>query len=846
MWPQTYALTLLFFLIATGVGLFILLPVSRKLFRSDILTRAQFLALGFILGAPASATFLQLLSLFTTNLQIDLALMLVGASLGWLLSAKLWRPRSADLAEIIIWTGLSIPLALVTWWWTFGVISEFPFADIGADVHWMKSAQEFADSGVLNPYASQTYTDIRAALAGLLAGSLGLDLLQFNWAYRFFSILYLLILFYAFADSIFLDRRRKWLAFFFAGATNTLGLLTNGSLALAGSALFLAVLIRMTAKQPSPAKVLSRSALWPATGAALVILLAYGLNNNTLSLAMAVATPVAFSILYRSERLANPTAARILVTVLWSAALILVHRGSYLFIPAAIAGWLFYLLVSKTLSEGASRFSTGAWIAALVMPATGVVALGCIAAARFGYLPRLDFNAVFSFVTLIFFGTRIWPEDEISLGAGPEIAAIEIGRALGPLFIVYIGLMFTHWWIVSPPSKLGKLEENREQRDNVTRLLWSWIAGCGLSLIVLSGFPFLYRLIFVISCYFTIATTELLAQLLIDPVSSLEKKRRTVAVATVAIALLAAATHWIDWSNHPHGGYQAMLRPALVAGAVFVLACCALGFSRSRLVATAGLVAAIGLTVTIDRAGIATMFRIYSYGRLPDDATIVSHYDADDLETNRWLRKNMPRAIVVSDPYTLGLAKAITGAPGLYLFSNLDTVNAVVASNVKTILSGVVATFPDDSNRVLKTCVSILPYLQSLNQEASVQMGKVASTGGIFKPVRLKKQEPDATRPKLADVNDAGTVTTERSIADALEVLKTPKGKWSIVAVINPRTMQWLRLQGGQRLSYFPVREWLDGESLSRLKLNEGPFPVLFSAGQSYVVSIGCDATSKQ
>lgn len=841
MWLQTYALTSLFFLVATGVGLLILVPVSKALFKSKAITRSQLLALGFVLGAPAAGTFLQLLSLSTHNLQIDLTLMLLGASMGWLLSVKLWRPRSEDLSEIAVWTALSIPLALVTWWWTFGAFSDFPFTDIGADVHWLKIAQEFSDSGALNPYANQTYTDIRAALAGLLAGSLGLDLLQFNWAYRFLSILYLLVVFYAFADAIFLDRRRKWIAFFLAGATNTLGLMTNGSLALAGSALLLAVLIRLTAKQPSPGPEPAEPVLWPTVGAMLVILLAYILNNNALTLALVCAIPIAHYVLSWSGHLSGPTAIRTLTSVVWSATLIFVHRGSYLFIPAAIAGWIFYLAVQKAPFAERPLVLRAAWIATLLLPAVGAICLGCILIARLGYLPKLDANALFSHITMVFFGTPIKPQDEISLGIGPEIAAIEVGRALGPFFAVCIGLVFAYWWIANPPSRLATVMENRQQRENITRLFWSWTAGCGLGLVVLSGFPFLYRIMFVISCYFTIATTELIAQLIFDPVSGLQKKQRIAALATLAITILAAAIYSINWSNHPYGGYQAMLRPAFISAAVLVLMFAALSLFRSRSAAAAGLVAAIGLAIAIDRAGIATMFKAYSYGRLPDAATAISHYDDNDLDINRWLRKNIPRALVVSDPYTLGLTKAMTGLPGIYLFSNLDTVNEAVATRIKAVISGIIDPSPDNSSRVLHTCALISPLLLDLNREALFQLDKTVSMQGIFKPVRRKTLESDI-EPK--DVNDAETKMTGSSVARAVELLKAPEGTWNVVAIINPRTIQWLRLSDQQRLSYYPVQEPLDREIPGSLKA--GPFPVLFSAGQSFIVSISCDTIAKQ
>ena len=148
------------------------------------------------------------------------------------------------------------------------------------------------------------------------------------------------------------------------------------------------------------------------------------------------------------------------------------------------------------------------------------------------------------------------------------------------------------------------------------------------------------------------------------------EKQRVAAVATLAVALLAAATYSIDWSNHPHGGYAAMLRPATITGAILVLSFAALTLSRSRQMKIVCLAAAIGLTVAIDRAGIAMLFRVYSYGRLPDRATVISHYDFSDLETDRWLRENVRRAVLVSDPYTLGMAKAITGAPGIILLKS--------------------------------------------------------------------------------------------------------------------------------------------------------------------------------
>ena len=830
MWLQTIALTLLFFVAATGFGLFILALASTALIRRICPLRTQLLALGFIVGAPAAGIFLQLLSVSTTDLRIDFAAIVIASSLGLLLTRSLWRPRIGDLKQIAMWVALSVPLALLTWWCSFGVLSKFPFTDLGADVHWMKIAREFADTGALNPYVNQTYTDIRSTLVGLFAGVLGLDLLQFNWIYRYFSILYLLVLFFAIADSIFVDHYRKWFAFFFAGATNTLGLLTNGSLALAGSFIFLGVLIR-SGPRSSPERMLSWSTLSPASGAVLAISIAYVVNNNALMLGVLSTILLASNILNRTGYLEHQSSINTLVGVVWSSALIFLHRGSYLFVPIAVAGWLFYLLALKMASSPSLRVFRAAWIIALLLPAVGVFILACIIAARLGYLPQLNANALFSHVTVLFFGIPIDPGGEVSLGAGPEVAAIEVARALGPVFALYVGLAFAWWWITNSPSRLSRLANDQKQRENVARLLWSWIAACGLCLAVLSGFPFLYRLIFVISCYFTIVTTELFAQLCIDPLPDPERRRRKAAIATLAIAILAAGLYSVDWiSRQPHGGYPAMLWPVEIAGVILVLLLAGLVQDRSRRRQIVGLAAAISLTVAIDRSGIAMLFRVYSYGHLPDRATVVSHYDSSDLKVTDWLHQNVRHAVVVSDPYTLGMARAMAGVPGLYLFSNLDTVNEATARRIKNGISAMLGLSESQSDRRSRTCAAIAPLLSNLNSEALFQMGRLALTQGMLRSIRITPPPPSHSEPSKQPDSE--------TIAAASEILRTPQGEWNVVAIINPRTVQWLHLSDRERLPYFPIDRSLDLDIVRRIEA--GPFPVLFSDGQNVAILIRC------
>jgi hypothetical protein len=827
MWLQTTLLTFLFFPISLGVGLSLLSFASIALIRQSGLTRLQFVLLGFAIGAPAAATLAQLLSLISADIQLHLAILTLISLIGLAATWTFWRPHAQDWTNIAGWFALALPLAVITWWWSFGAFSSFPFGDIGADVHWIKTAQEYADTGVLNPYASQSYGDLRSALAGALSGTFGLDLLQFNWVYRYFSILGLLAAYYAIADSIFGDRRRKWLAFFLAAAANVLGLLTNGSMAVVGSLVYLSVLLgSRDTMRPHQAPGTSSSFLLPAAGGVVAVVLAFLVNNNALMLALLLVISVFFNILNRSGKFGHDMATRAFAGIAWPAALMFAHRSSYLFIPIAIASWLFYVVAANFIAEGKPVIAKTLRIVALLLPCVCILILVWIVATRLGYLqqPTVNASRLFSYVTKVLIGRAIRHGDEMSLGAGPDVAALEIGRGIGPFLAVGTGLLLC-WYIVQG-SMWASADSDR--RAGTARLLWSWIAGCALCIVALSGFPFLYRTVSVTSILFIIAATELCLQMLTDPGVETGKRRRVVGVvAGISVAALVVGLYASGWGiYYPHTAYQAAFRVWEIAGLVLVLIFAALTFAHSRRTQVLGLVAMIGLGVALDHAGLAILLMPHTFGKPPGPVSVVSHYDASDLKADRWLRDNARKALLISDPYTLGMAQAITGSPAMYLFSNLDTVNQAIAERAKVAISAIVEPASKEG-KAGKTCVSIASLLRDLNQEALAQIKREDLPVAMLRPVRPPDEE-DKTLPTI-EVQDAARVWSG--------ILPSSSG-WNVVAAINPRTIKWLHLDAGQRLSYFPSDEPLDSGIVDSLKA--GPFPVLFFDGQNAIVLLEC------
>lgn len=832
MWTTTLVLTFLFFLIQLGTGFSILAIAPAKLIEACRLTKAQFIVLGITVGAPATSIVLGLLSLWINGIWSQFAIIVALSCFGLARTWSIWRPLASETREVGIWCIVSLPIALVIWWCSFGAFSNFPFMDLGADVHWMKSAQEYANSGVINPYAAQSYVDLRSALAGALSGTVGLDLLPFGWTYRYASIVFFLLAIYSFSQGIYPDDiRRKWIAFLLA-ATSVSPLMTNGSLAVASSVVFLGALMRNTEGHALNLRPGHAQLLIAASGATLLTV--FFLNNNTLVLALLVGGLFFLRILNGNGRIS----AILFLGSAWPATLLLAHRGSNLFVPTIIAGWLLYIVIARVISAWPARGVPFLRFFSFALPLLIAGIAGVIVGMRFGYIPSTSANGLFSSITALILNKKIESGEELFLGAGPQIALIELGRAVGPLFAACVTLGVAWWWTARPIFR-GTTATIGSQADHAVVLVWSWIAGCGLSLVVLSGFPFLYRTTAIILSLLSITATEVFCQLAVDPALLHWRRRALIAapVVTLATVLVIAVYAFAWWAGMRFTDYQVFLRPTEIAGVVLLIALVPFAFAQSRSVYIWSLAAIMGLGIAVDRTGLSGITKTYSFGPLPDHASVVSHYNASDLEAARWIRDHLKNGVILSDPYTQGSIQALTGAPAAYLFSNLDTVNETLAREAKAILSAIVQPDGGDS-RLANTCRVVPSLLREINTETYFQMGKGDAIAGLLKPVRTttKTPEPPPTHPPATAEEAKQLKEGERQ---AIEHLMTNGAdRWSLVAIITPRTIEWTELGPDQRLPYFPPTDTID-PGLAKM-LDAASMPVLYSNSQTVVVRLPC------
>ncbi len=84
---------------------------------------------------------------------------------------------------------------------------------------------------------------------------------------------------------------------------------------------------------------------------------------------------------------------------IWPATLLLAHRGSYLFVPTVMAGWLLYLAVMQMVSVWPSRSIATLRLLSFALPSVIAGILVCVAGMRFGYIPSMSANETFSSIT---------------------------------------------------------------------------------------------------------------------------------------------------------------------------------------------------------------------------------------------------------------------------------------------------------------------------------------------------------------------------------------------------------------------------------------------------------------
>jgi hypothetical protein len=776
-WTNAVLSVPFFFVVPMGIGL-LFLPISAPRTASDPrIPLSTITIVATSIGFVFASWFAQIGYLFDMGVFAAFATMMVIAALGFLRSRRLFglnaRLFDVDFQHnapmLLLLTCFIAVAAAVNWWVHFGAFSRFPFTDLFAETHILKAAVEYASSSLVNSSTAASYIPVTPALLGGLNATLGTELFKSIWQINFWTPVFYLIALWGFFQGLYADSRRRWLSLAFVAGGIPFSLPTNGTLASISGLAAASMLFSMSgylrkldleAGSVRNTHVVRLFALVVSIAGTLTPIL---WNNDGISSPFLIVTALVLSLLLRflpnSNSKYHLRSLGSLLGVLFLAAYasVMLHRGGLMFMTAVIGLWLSFELCIALRDRFPSGFGVFLWSLALALPIASALVSCIILAVKFNLLSSsIDVVDLYSSVTQVVIGHKIDPTDDLALGFGGSIAFVELIRFVGPIFSIMAGVIALFWLISNRPRQLARRFRESAGAIDVLVPIWAWIGGAALLLGILSGFPFAYRTAFLSVLLLGAATAGMWTDLRSTTLDRKQEssflppwaKAANMLLFLLFVALALGALGLIPVEGERYSGYQALFRPTLMAitlaALIFLLA---IWFGHGEQVRTGACVLFIFLIFAADRAGMTVYMQPFSYGPQQQNPHVISHYNGNDLAAADWIKQNRPQALLISDPYTLSLATAVTGDPTLYLYSNLDTVNPAVAQYVKSII-GTIAD-PSDPRHALnkaRMCLQFAGFVRDLNEEARAQIFRDRTTifAGVMR-ARVGAQRSEET-----------------------------------------------------------------------------------------------------
>jgi hypothetical protein len=845
-WLFTFVATPLFFLVPMGLGLFLLTLCGNGIEKLSW-GPCALLVLSATLGFAVLPRTVETATLWTENATAIFYAHLVVSYIGAYRARRLFYITPEDGRNTIVSGAAIMLVSALLWWLKWGAFSDFPFADIFAEAHKLKGALQFADTGVVN-YGVTEYAPLREVLSGGLYAAVGLDILRSAWTLPFWSSVFSAISVWGLLQFIFGRNVRRWIALPLVAASPLI-VPTNGGLTNPATFVLLGSLIAafrgMVATQTN-----SEEAVPPVLGTAAAVAILIGLTSKAGALPLVVLALSLPIIATRWRAFADSTLLTFALPIMLACAIALLHRSALLSNMTVLALALLYLGLMGL--GGRLTRASASWLWALMagLPAVTLAAACLIAATKLGWVdlhPDQALLPLFSVVTDVLIGRKLDPSDELALGFGTANALLELVRAIGPVTAVALGVAAAIWLARNPPSLIvQRIAAGGGEAEQILLTVWAWLGAMAILLFQLSGFPFAYRTSPLVLALLFIALPGLVFGGRTAANAGFPARRYPVAAAaTFALLALSIAGYGARPAPGTEAyGYQLLLRPTLTvllaatAGALLFMwraTQCHL-----KLFAFA---AVLLLGTTADRAGIVTRFMPHSYGSRPEPIQSVSHYTGAEIDATGWIRAHAPRSVLVSDPYTLAITKALTGNPGLYDYSNLDTMHPERAEQIKGLISSVTG----NGRSRQELCSRLTRQLPFISNEATVQIHR-SMTGTSSRGIgdiwgistllrRLNRQSADETVALDGRGDAAGSLPGAQRLLQAFGG-RGPKA-WNMLLLVNERTLRWTASKGDERLEYFPRDKALANDLVRGMR--EAGFAILHAQNdRMLVVDVNC------
>lgn len=662
-------LAVLFYLLPAGVGLAVL-PSGNRMSRVGV-RKSEHALLAYFVGLMIVALMVvvrernsspELRAEWLDPALLDYLLIGLGA-VGWLrmLHGHEWRGvrEAGDFTRVALWCS---PLFIVPYTITFLVFSRYPLTDLFQFTHIMKGAEEFGGFDRLNPFTADSYAPVIQPLLGSLLRLTGSSSLDAVWLLPLPAYLLRVAVLYALGKRLLGEHRGLVIFVAITLPFFGTGVLTNGDLAALGCLLVMSLLLATLQQCRASAK-----ATWAvATGATVALALALASARLLPDwLLLCVVFLLIFAIPLAAA--ARPGGLATFATACLAIAVVApLHRSTVLLVPA-IAFSLAWM-TRPPLGRHAM-----AWLSAALATLGSVIVAGVLL-NEYGNFSFPDPGKLITLLIDGIFGVRFSTSQDAMLGSGAKVALFEMARSVGPLIAL--------WSLVLARRCLGSGQDGKRGELSV-RADATWVTGCALIVLLLLGLPFAYRAVFIPMVLFALLIAQHFDRL---------DQRGLIGVTAGLVALslfISVAEYGVPESSGAAQYYIDRAMPALLLCLLAIVLAGIASISRPNWVKPAAILVMVW-AVLFEKQVIRYHFLHYSFpGEPPPHTEPLSHYTLQDIKLAEFLRDHYGDGVLISDPYTLAITRALTGLNSIVTFSNLDTMNARAAEELRLYLQSV-------------------------------------------------------------------------------------------------------------------------------------------------------------
>lgn len=730
------------------------------------------------------------------------------AVLGWLRVRGIFAISNEHARLALLVVLLAILMSAIRYSYTFTIFSEFPVIDLFQRIQFHGGAWEFSRTGVLNPFVAGSYIPLQQLQLGLLLRLTGADPLVVEWVWPIAFAPLQAGAIYAFCSRIMQQKKAAVLAFCLALAQLDLSNPTNGSLAELATITILSLLLT---------EEHCRSPKLGTTVAGILALfvgIALGLTLQKAQLVFCVFGAIAI-ILFTGVLSLNRRWSFFAAIVLITTITLPLHRGALLYFllgGVAIATFNIFLVLQD--QAGTKLQKIPIWLFAFLASVSTAMIVRILLLREEG-ADAFGLWKIFDLVLMPLAGKSLAVvaiDGDLAPGAGARVALFELARAISPLVAV-MTLGTVIFLVVASLRPRVAFSETIV----VQKALAQGLVILGLSCLILTGFPFIYRAGFILIIF---ASAGAVNAIQFMPKSIRAQRLILGSLFTYVSVLIGVAVFAAPAGVQPY--LDRAIPVFLVLGILVTAVLFLQKFSPSvdgRRIGTF-FVLIVATEVALSR----TYFKPYAFhSQTPPTFGSFASFDQDDLKLADHLANSIDRSeVLVSDPKTMTFIRGRTGVLPVLSSSNLDTIDVTSRTALLLMLRAFIL-----NEGSVDPCAALKAILD--NRASGVYnyaSYRSAARNVDGRTVLRHLGYDDRLVPQFSN-HISLSVKPDQIVLD--EYTR------NFAIVVNATTIAWLN--DPLRLSYFPVGGMVSEGIVANIKKHSGETHLF---GNSYVAKLKC------